>query len=155
MNWTDLVLELGRHEKPLAFIFAAEVSSFVEKSEYGLNADLSFDRLKDVLAPEPKWLGRRNLLKDAWPDDEATCDDELINLALLSCKAMLGLGARIPDGPFTDMQQRFDELFPEIATVRLTERPEEFETQKVHVAINATGSHETRFQAGPGLAPGC
>lgn len=79
-------------------------------------------------------------------------NEELIDCALLSCKAMLALGAQIPDGSFDDMQRKFDELFPSIAKERSTKAPDVLQTQKVQVAIDGTGSHQTWFQASPGRA---
>jgi hypothetical protein len=150
MKWADLLTGLGRHDKPLAFIFFAEVGTSVERSAYRLNPDLPVALLKSVLDPEPTWLGSRPLLKQGWPANEPTSHDDLIDRALLSCKAMLALGAQIPDGSFDEMQFIFDELFPSVAQERIRGRPDEVETRMAHVCINATGSHETWFQISPG-----
>jgi len=150
MEWADLLTGVGRHDKPLAFIFFAEVGASVTRAYYSLNPELSFDVLKSVLAPKPTWLGSRPLLKRVWPTNKPISDNELVDRALLSCKAMLALGAQIPDGSFDEMQLFFDKLFPTVAQERMRGRPEEVHTHLAHVGINAMGSHETWFQISPG-----
>ena len=150
MKWADLLTGVARHDKPLAFIFFAEVGASVKRSSCSLNPDLPFNLLKNVIAPKPNWLGSRPLLKQEWPANEPTSHDDLIDRALLSCKAMLALGAQIPDGSFDEMQLIFDELFPSVAQERMRDRPEEVQTYLAHVCINAASSHETWFQMSPG-----
>ena len=150
MEWPDLLSDVRRHKESLAFIFFAEVGVSVEHSAYGLNPDVPFDFLKSVLAPRPPWLGSRTLLKEEWPTSEPASHDDLIDRALLSCKAMLALGAQIPDGSFAEMQVGFDELFPNIALERSKGTPEIFGTSIAHVCINAKGPHETWFQVSGG-----
>jgi hypothetical protein len=150
MEWPDLLAGVGRRKEPLAFIFFAEVGASVQRSAYSLNPDLPFNLLKSVLAPKPTWLVFRTLLKQEWPASEPTSDDDLIDRALLSCKAMLALGAQIPDGSFDEMQLSFDELFPSVALERNRDKPEDLQTYRVYIGINAKDAHETWFQIGPG-----
>jgi hypothetical protein len=150
MEWPDLLSGVGGCKEPLAFIFFAEVGASVQRSAYSLNPDLPFDLLKSVVSPKPMWLVFRTLLKEEWPDSEPTSDDDLIDRALLSCKAMLALGGQIPDGSFDEMQLSFDELFPSAALARSRDKPEDLQTYRVHIGINAKGAHETWFQISPG-----
>jgi hypothetical protein len=155
MDWTHLISRLGRHNQTLAFIYAAEVGVTVEHSAFALNRGLSLMDLKSVLCPEPGWLRAiQGLLSNGWPQMPVTSADQLVYLALLSCKAMLGVGAIIPDGPPDEMQHQFFELFPGIAEARKNRNKEEFVTTDFHVTIDASGSHKTCFGFGPGGRPG-
>jgi hypothetical protein len=93
-------------------------------------------------------VGRRK--EPRWPTSEPTSDDDLIDRALPSCKAMLAVGAQIPDGSFDEMQLSFDELFPSVALERSRDEPVDLQTYRVHIGINANGAHETWFQISPG-----
>lgn len=147
MTWRELVSSLGRCDEEQAFIYYAEIGTRVERSTFALNPELPFLTLANVLAPSPPWLNDRSeMLAHAWPETQPRADADLLRLALLSCKAMLGFGAIVRDGSFGSMKQQFEELFPELA--RSEQDSERFRSACFQVCIKATGSHETWFQGG-------
>lgn len=153
MTWPELVSSLGRCDEEQAFIYYAEVGTRIERSAFALNPGLSSLALADVLADPPSWLkDRSELLAHAWPEIQPHAAPDLLPAALLSCKAMLGLGAIVRDGSFRDMKQQFVELFPELAGSE--QDSEKFRSTSFQVAIRATGSHQTWFQC-TGSREGC
>jgi hypothetical protein len=151
VDWASLRARVGRRNEEIAFIYVAEVGLFVEHVAYGLNPGLPQSVLESVLLPEPIWLGGRHLcLREAWPKVSEKSERALVRLALLSCKAMLGLGAAVPDGRLDEMKLGFDALFPAFAEARRKGVKGQYDTGEFHVAINAVHSHETWFGCGPG-----
>ena len=148
MNWPELLARIGRRDVEPAFIYVAEVGITVENAEFGFNPALQPAQLASIVVRAPFWLrGKQELLRGGWPHST-----DLTLLALMSCKTMLALGARIPDGTVDEMQQQFELLFPKLDHARASKNPSEYRTRIFDVTIDADGPHRTGFGHGPGRA---
>ncbi len=118
-SWTHAVRSAGfefvRPESGrfLAFVYTATVGLQVEESCVNVNPTLSLRDLRQILTNRPAWLnGRPKWLKTAWPNKQVESRRDLELYALTASKALLAVGAQIPDGTRVEMLRAMADLFP-------------------------------------------
>ena len=107
VDWTRL-----EHEDPLAFAYVADVSLEVENATAAVSPTLSHGVLREVLDRKPEWL-RPAWLKSDWPIHFVDSTTELLQFGLTTAKALLAVGAKVPDGSSIDMERAHYRIFPD------------------------------------------
>ncbi len=121
-SWADLLRlaewEFARPDstKTLTFVYAAQISLSVEGTCAKVNPNLSLGDLERALTKKPDWLGKRKeWLKTPWPEYKAAATEQLEMFGLTAAKALLAVGARIPDGTADEMTEAMHSMFPQLA----------------------------------------
>ncbi len=121
-SWIELVHLAGwefarpNSTRTLAFVYAAQIGLSVEQWCAKVNPDLSFRDLERALAKEPDWLGwRKEWLKTGWPQHKPAATDQLELFGLTRAKALLAVGATVPDGTADEMTKALARMFPDLA----------------------------------------
>src|SRR3569833_1964084 len=119
-SWSDVMHSVGYEfsrpdsKRVLAFVYTATIGLRVEQSCIGINPCISMDELEQCLTRAPDWVGRRKeWLKGEWPGRQVRNLTDLKYYGMISSKAHLAPGAKIPDGSYAEMLGAFESLFPE------------------------------------------
>ncbi len=150
-SWSEAVRlagwEFARPDsnRVLAFVYTATVSLRVEESCVSINPVLSVEDLERVLTRAPAWIGRRReWLKEEWPSKKIQRRSDLEQYGLTASKALLAVGARIPDGKQIEMLDALTSLFPKINSA-LQRNSESYEAWNANVTIETDGNIQWGF----------
>jgi hypothetical protein len=140
MKWQELVRRAGwtrgQGRDPLCFIFCSDVSTIPEDIACGFDPSLSAETLSELLVPQPAWL-RSDWLRTTWPRTQPAGECDLLYLVLLRAKATLAVGAAVPDGSASEMNEQFRELFPELGAACVTSSSHLYSTCPANVTMKA------------------
>ena len=145
-SWSEAVRLAGYEfarpdsKRLLAFVYTATVSLRVEQSCVRINPSLRVEELEQVLMRAPAWAGKRpEWLKTEWPRRQVQRSSDLEYYGLTASKALLAAGAKIPDGNYVEMLDRFWTLFPEVG-LALQQNSGSYEAWNANVTIEMNGN---------------